>query len=471
VGIDIPWVTSIPALALLMAPLTAVAGAVCSYNVLLIAAPALDAAAAYWLCFQVTERVTAAWIGGFLYGFSSYVVAQDMAELNLSVAFCPPLLLAVALARIRGTLPFWPAVWLAAVLLIVQLLICIEVSALMLVFGGIAWALAWAYQPSQRRALLRLISDGLAVGAVVLVILGRILWQMFITRHDVELPVLWNSYFTADLLNIFVPTHANLWGAISPLPLPDFGLVPEEQDAYLGLPLICIVIGFARTQPALRWMTALFVVLLMASLGPNLWVDHRFTGIVLPWRIVSSLPLLNDALPARFALFVALCAAVMAAVWVAAGPSRRHVWGGLACLVLLPSAHDFQPLPQTAFFAPGRLQSVLGPNPRLLILPFAINGPASFWQAENHFGFAQSGGYVGYPPAPMQRYPAVAELFGGQFGPHIVADLANFAISTGTQFIIVGPGTAPQTRAAVSSLGWPTRHIDEVTIVAVPKNN
>jgi hypothetical protein len=125
-------------------------------------------------------------------------------------------------------------------------------------------------------------------------------------------------------------------------------------------------------------------------------------------------------------------------------------------------------IPNSKFFAPGKVQAALGPDPQLLILPFAINGPSSYWQVENHFGFTQTGGYLGYPPAAMQTYAAVPQLFGNQAGPTFARDMATFAIATGTDDVIITPETKPEMTAALATLHWPTRHVDDVTILTVP---
>jgi hypothetical protein len=110
----------------------------------------------------------------------------------------------------------------------------------------------------------------------------------------------------------------------------------------------------------------------------------------------------------------------------------------------------------------------LGQNARLLVLPFSINGPSAFWQADEKFGFVQSAGYVGFPPRAMQRYPAVGELFSGAGAPHLSADIAAFCNSTRTQYIVLGPGTTAGVRSAVAGLHWRARRFDDVIVYTVP---
>jgi hypothetical protein len=211
-------------------------------------------------------------------------------------------------------------------------------------------------------------------------------------------------------------------------------------------------------------------VFLLLSFGPRLWVAGHYSPIVLPWMLVVNLPLLGAALPGRFALFVSLVSAVIAAYWIAApgAPRWRLALGVLACVSLAPSLHPWRAMPTSAFFAPGRVQAVLGPNPRILILPFAINGPSSFWQQENQFGFSQTGGYLGFPPAAMQKYKAVGELFGNYEKPGFASDFALFCTQTATQYVVAGPGVSAPLQQTLRGLNWRHFQVDDVTVYAVP---
>jgi hypothetical protein len=189
--------------------------------------------------------------------------------------------------------------------------------------------------------------------------------------------------------------------------------------------------------------------------------------------IFVHLPLVASALPARFALFISLVVAIIAALWMAsAGSGAARRWrltlGVLGLVFLLPKPHPAIPVPHSAFFQPGRVAAALGPNPRVLVLPFAINGPSSLWQAESGFGFAQTGGYLGFPPAGMQHFAAVGQLFGDFEGPDFLDDFRAFCAGTRTQYVAAGPGTSAALFSALAQLNWPARQIDDVTIYTVP---
>jgi hypothetical protein len=470
-GVSLLWVTSVPLLSLLGWPITAVFGPVVTYNLLIVTAPVFSAWAAYFLCRHLARDFYATLIGGFIFGFSTYETSQSFGALNLTIVFLVPLLLLVVLKRLEGALSRPTAVALAALLLLAQFFICIEIFAMIFVFGGIAWLLALLYLPHRRPVLWRLLADGLWTAPFVALPLVPLLIIMARQYALINHPAAWPYIFVADLLSPFIPTTLNLFG--HPFQGVFKGGVSQENCGYLGLPLLVIMFLFGRRQGKAsygRYCILLLLVCLVCSLGPLLWVAGHCTGIVLPWMVMVHLPLLGSALPARFALFAALVAAIIAAYWLAL-PGRRG-WhlalGVLACVALLPQPHPWRALPQTKFFAPGRVQQVLGPNPRLLLLPFSINGPSSMWQVQNEFGFSQVGGYLGFPPKPAQSYKAVMELFGDHMGESLVAgDFAAYARGAGAQYIVAGPGANPAELNVIATLGWPTRQLDDVTIITV----
>src|SRR5207244_3687415 len=94
---------------------------------------------------------------------------------------------------------------------------------------------------------------------------------------------------------------------------------------YLGLlPLLAALFlwRFPRRDLA-RYLTAMFVLICVASLGPVLHVS----GIgVAPWLWLWAvpIPLLNNALPARFMMYAFLVAGLMVALWLAEGEGGPH---------------------------------------------------------------------------------------------------------------------------------------------------
>ena len=73
-------------------------GPVVAYNARCDAVPALAALTAYLLCRHLTGSLWASLVGGYLFGFSSYMLGQELGHLHMTAVFLLPL---VALAVVR----------------------------------------------------------------------------------------------------------------------------------------------------------------------------------------------------------------------------------------------------------------------------------------------------------------------------------------------------------------------------------
>src|SRR4029077_5320514 len=102
-GYSMTWTTSIPTLALFGLPITLFSNAVVAYNVLALLAPAISAWTAFLLCRRITRDHSASFVGGLLFGFSSYEVGQMLGHLNLTFIFLIPTIVYLVIERLDGT--------------------------------------------------------------------------------------------------------------------------------------------------------------------------------------------------------------------------------------------------------------------------------------------------------------------------------------------------------------------------------
>ncbi len=474
-GLNLAWVTAMPLLGLLMTPVTLAFGAVLSFNLLSLAAPALAAWAAYFLCLELSELPLAALLGGFIFAYSSYEAAQSLDHLNLAFTALLPLIVLVALKRMRGGIGRGKMVLWLGLLLGGQFLISEEVLATACLFGLTALLLAFVFEPRHRRALSILMLDIVFAAPVALLLASPILWAMITAVYDVNHPPFWTNVFSVDALNFVIPSESSRFGGQYFLQFSRaFSGGLDEQTGYVGLSallLLLAIVADARIRRKLWLPLVILGLAMLVALGPILHVAGRPTDIALPWALIARVPLLGAALPARCMVYAFLMLSIIASQWLTAEKAARERTFVVVCvcLSLLPVPHPAQPVPYSSFFRPGRVQQVLGPHPTLLILPFSIYGPSSFWQAENKFGFSQVGGYLGFPPNWAQNDPAVAQLWLKKLTPSFGQDLTRFVQRNGAQYVVAGPGTPADQVAALAQLGWSAQKVDDVTIYTVPK--
>ena len=211
-GVPLLWVSSVPLLCLTLIPATLLAGPVAVYNVMILVAPVLSAAAAYFLCLRVSRNRVAALFGGYVFGFSSYEMAMDLATPNLSYTFLLPCLVVLALRRLSGEIGRRAAVGLAALMMVLEFFISIELFATFVFFGACAWLLAYRMLSAQRSALRLLLSDAALAGMLTLVLLSPFLAEMFRRFYYAKIPKLWPYYFCCRSIEFYRADETDLAG-------------------------------------------------------------------------------------------------------------------------------------------------------------------------------------------------------------------------------------------------------------------
>ena len=249
-------------------------------------------------------------------------------------------------------------------------------------------------------------------------------------------------------------------------------------DAYLGLPLILILIlqlRELRLRPYLKSLLFTLLTIVILSLGPTLHIANVATRIWLPWSLALHLPLISQALPNRFSMYVALAAGLTVALWLAAAESGRQKAGryalaALACFFLFPNSamvRHWTALPLEPFFEPQHVAASLEKDANVIVLPYL--GPCLLWQVQSGMRFTQSGGYVGFTPLwEALNWPVVTYLLKGIPGPSFESDLSGFCVAHRVSAILVGPGTPPVLVTAISALHWQETNAHGVRVVRVP---
>ena len=167
-GINLANAASVQALSLLVSPVTALFGPIVAYNVLNLLAPAL----AGWFAFRLCRYLCGKWlpsvIGGYVFGFSSYQVAQMTSHLNLVVIFLVPAAAQLVLERLDARIsPRRIQMWLTPELLLL-LGSSTEILLTLLMGGALALVLGYTLAPARRADISGIFAPmGLALVATV----------------------------------------------------------------------------------------------------------------------------------------------------------------------------------------------------------------------------------------------------------------------------------------------------------------
>lgn len=459
-GYNLAWVTSMPGPSILLAPVTLALGPVVTWNLIAFAAPALSAWTAFLLCRHVTGALGPSLVGGYLFGFSPYMLGSLTGAPQLALVALLPLLVLLVLRHVEGSLSDARFVVAMTAAVTAQIYLSTEVLATSAVFGGLALAAAYLLCPSRRAALRR--TTVLLAGALAATVVLAAPLLYYVVFRTGTLPEHALSAFPADLLSFVVPgslvaASAERVGAANP--------AWATGSTYLGLPLLVLVVAFAwahRGGLAARLAVIAFVVAAIGALGDTLHVGGDRTGVPLPWAGFAELPLLRYAIPIRFSLFVFLAAGLIVALWLAWRPSGARWALALVVMVsLLPAVGDaawHTRLSHVPFFADGGYEAFLDESDRVLTVP--VNGRAMHWQAQADFSFDLAAGYVGQDPESYSRFPIWNELVAAPVDPRAAqaaaesaGELRRFLADKGVTVIVAERSIGVPLRRLFASLG------------------
>ncbi len=478
-GFDVARSTTIPTAAFVMAPITALFGPIVSYNVLSILSPALSAFTAYLLCRRIAGRELPAIVGGYLFGFGTYQLAQLVGHINLTLVFLVPVAVLLAIRRADGDLSRRRYVLALAAVFVLQAGLSTEVLSTGVMLGVVMLVVARLWPRGPGRAVMNgLIRDTFIAGFLAIVVASPFLYYaLFSGSFPQGLPGLADA-LGLDLLNPLFPTPITLFGSKSfaALSATFEGNNIAEADGYLSLPLlIAYVAWLATTRRRFLAGMSLFAAALslLAALGGHLHVAGQET-IALPYSWIDTLPIFNFITPSRFVMYTTLAISVGVAAWLAEEGGRRAVrWGlvGLTIIALYPNigADYWNEAPANpAFFrTPSLYKHYLTRDEMVIVLPYGADDNSMLWQAETGFYFRMPEGYFGNAaPSAFNNQPAVGELGGGMITNTSV--FRQFVRQFGVRAIMIRANQTGAFPAELADLGLHPVQVGGVLFYEIP---
>jgi hypothetical protein len=462
-GANLTWTTSVPGLALLFAPLTLIAGPFVSYNTATVLLPAFAAWTAFALCRYLTGSLWPSIVGGYLFGFSSYLLSEEVGHPHMSAVFLLPLVALVCLRFVAGDLGWRGAALRLGPLLGLELLISTEVTFTLGLAIASAVGLGVALLPSRRRRLVVLLGPlaaGYAFGALLTSPFVYYAIEGFRSRAFHA-----QSFFQTDLYNFVVPTVTALASRGWAVSIADrFPGNDAERGAYLGLPALLIIALYLRRRvgsPAGRFLLAALALVVVCTLGFQLTVGGHRT-FELPWSLVGNWPLFDNVLPERLAVYLALLGAVIVALWTAAQRAGWARWllPALAMLAIVPnpSARKWATRYDVpSFFTDGAFRTCLDPDETVLPLPIGAGSESMLWQVADGFRFRMAGGNIAPEPPAAFMSPPVTEYIaqGGSLTGGQVPVLEAYIRSKDVTSIIVDQSMINEWSGALDRIATP----------------
>nr|WP_203683009.1 hypothetical protein [Actinoplanes siamensis] len=315
-GVNMMANTSVLAVSLPLTPVTLVFGPHVAFNVFLTGALALTGTSWYLVLSRrlVTSRL-AAWVGALFCTFAPSMVSHAAGHPNIVSQFLVPLIiwrtleLRVPGRAVRNGL-------LLAGLLIWQAFINLEILFMTAVGLGLFCAVLGLVRRKRHRGEVLAFLRGLSVAAAVtLAALAYPLSVQFFGPQSYQGLSVYVRSFGADLGSFTAySTHSVAGNTDVPLKLAQN---PSEQNAFFGWGLVILFFGlilWLRRSAAVLTLGVLAILFGAMSLGPRIYLNGKDTGVPGIWSFLHHLPVLNSAVPTRWAMAIAPVVGILLAL-------------------------------------------------------------------------------------------------------------------------------------------------------------
>ena len=406
-GVNLMANTSVLGLGVPLTPVTLLFGSQVAFLVAVVCCLAGTATAWYALLARrlVRSRGAAA-VGGLFCGFAPGMVSQAGAHLHMAAQFLVPVILGLVFrpdtdrVRRHGVLLGLAVAY--QVFLGEEVLVFLALAA-----GVFAAAYALVDRASARR-LAPAVLGRLGVGALVAgALLAYPLWFQFAGPGHYRGMPFFAQGFRLDAASFTTAARQTVAGDDR---LPGL-LSPNatEENSFFGpaLPLLVVLVVVRLwRRPLVRALAVCGLLFALLSLGTTIRVNRHETGLPGPYRLLTGVPLLDLAVPARFAL---VCIPVLAVLLALAldrvhgrpvGRTPRLLWTGAVVAALLPLAptpiRTVPAVPLPPFVADGGWRAYVPPGRTLVPVPpitGAAASPGTFWSARTGLAFDAPGGF------------------------------------------------------------------------------
>ncbi len=460
---------------IILAPFTYLLNAMATYNLLMWLSFVLSATAMYYVVSKITNKFFPAFFSGLFYGFSPYMASEGAGHLNLIFIPFPPLIFYVLYKMFctDDTHKYRLAV-LLSILVICQYMMSNEILATTAIMALIGLLILAATNP--RKAVERFRSNLFpsltAIGIAIVVLAYPIYYSILGPNHVSAVIQGWNNPFHADLLGTVVPNYGQLlypasWKNLGTSFTGDW----VENGSYLGIPLLTgLAVGIysLRKNKWVQFSTVMALAAWVLSLGPYLTVDNKNYSVPLPFDLFQHVPILNNILASRIAMYSDLFIAILMgfildsivqsyqtlgygkkAYRIFALNKSSHkklnvkimaslVVTGIVLVSLIPNWPYHQPSPEnpnsySKFFTTKDVNAI--PYKAVTLTypyPIVMDNGAMVWQLLAGMRFRLLGGYAIFtiPPGDPSELPAVFSPSGVESAFSYFADQNTFPLNS-----------------------------------------
>ncbi|WP_243706409.1 hypothetical protein [Micromonospora sp. KC721] len=426
-GVNLMANTSVLSISLPLTPVTVGLGPQWSFLIFLTLGLAATGASWYFFLSRLVTRSRGpAWLGAAFCAFAPAMVSHANAHPNIVAQFVVPLL---AWRTLRLAEPGrWLRNGLLLGLLVVwQAFLNLEILLMAAIaLGVVVVSLAVGRPELRRRWRTFLAGLGVAAAFAAVLLAYPLYVQLFGPGSYHGLSRLIRGYRT-DLAAFVAWSRESLAGdarTVGPL-----ARNPTEENAFFGWPLVVLTValfGWLWRSALVRGLAVLTLLFAVLSLGREVQLNGRNTGVPGPWAALENLPLLHSVVPTRWSLAITPIIGVLLALGaervrrlVREHPTARRPLRfatvtvlAMALLPLLPTPLPaYRPDPVPAFVTSGAWRPYVAGGRSVVTLPLPDNTYTEplRWSSRTRLEMPLARGYFLYPDTrPWSAEPNTA---------------------------------------------------------------
>ena len=389
-GVNMMANTSVLAVSLPMTPVTLLFGPHVAFNVFLTLALAITGVSWYWvLSRQFVAWRVAAWVGALFCTFAPSMISHAGGHPNIVSQFLVPLII-WRTVELRAPGRMLRNGLILGALLVWQAFINLEILFMTAVGLGIFCTVMWLSRRRTHRGEAANFLCGLAVAAIgALAVLAYPLCVQFFGPQSYHgLPEFVRN-FGADLGSFTAYSQRSVAG--NAVTAGRLAQNAAEENAFFGWGLVILFFGLVvwmRRSVAVVTLAAVALLFAALSLGPSIFLNGINTGVPGIWGFLHGVPVLNSAVPTRWAMAIAPIVGIIltlgcqrASDLVKAQPSARGpvrvamiTAVAMALVPLAPTPLQTAPMaPIPAFVTSGVWRQYVDDNHTVVALPLPDN--------------------------------------------------------------------------------------------------
>ncbi|MFI7547852.1 hypothetical protein [Actinoplanes sp. NPDC049599] len=315
-GVNMMANTSVLAVSLPMTPITVLFGPHVAFNAFLTLALAITGISWYLVLSRqfVTSRL-AAWVGALFATFAPSMISHAGGHPNIVSQFLVPLIIWRTLALRRPGRAVRNGLLLAG-LLVWQAFINLEILFMTAVGLGIFCVVMAISRRRSEPGEIKHFLRGLGIaGSVTLAVLAYPLCVQFFGPQSYHGLPEFVRYFGADLGSFTAYAQRSVAG--NSITAGRLAQNAAEENAFFGWGLVILFFGLVawmRRSVAIVALAGVALFFGAMSLGPRIRLNGVDTGVPGLWSLLHSVPILNSAVPTRWALAIAPIVAIVLAL-------------------------------------------------------------------------------------------------------------------------------------------------------------